>query len=82
LAFVLTGNVNRPNGGIYERFKGLPVPTATFDGATPNTMYKMTDIAIQYDGYADFPQYPLNIGVEQGPYHRKDLGRRLIPRLV
>ena len=63
LTFILIGNVNRPNGGILERFAGLHLPFGlTFDGATPtDTQYQTTDIAFQYDALADFPQYPINL---------------------
>ncbi len=64
LEVVLIGNINRPNGGILARFPGLYIPIleVSFDGATPtDTGYKMTDIALQYDGLADFPLYPINL---------------------
>lgn len=63
LSFVLIGNPNRPNGGILMRFKGLHIPIlgVTFDGATPtDTGYRTVDISRQYDGWSDFPLYPLN----------------------
>ncbi|WP_445168882.1 PE-PPE domain-containing protein [Mycolicibacterium sp. Dal123E01] len=71
-AFVLVANPNRPNGGILERFTGLHIPVlgVTFDGATPtdscdadgaNCRFPTTDIAWQYDGWADFPRRPLNL---------------------
>ena len=63
LVFVITGNPNRPNGGLLERFTPLSVPGLgfTFNGATPtNTGIKTVDIAFQYDVIADFPRYPLN----------------------
>ena len=63
LQFVLLENINRPDGGILERFHGLYIPflNVFFNGATPNDDYATTDIAIQYDGGADFPQYPINV---------------------
>ncbi|WP_158230561.1 PE-PPE domain-containing protein, partial [Mycobacterium sp. shizuoka-1] len=71
-SFVLIGNPNRPNGGILERFAGLHIPGlgVTFDGATPtgscdadgtHCRFPTTDISWQYDGWADFPQRPLNL---------------------
>ncbi|MGK2866625.1 MAG: PE-PPE domain-containing protein [Mycobacterium sp.] len=66
LSFVMIGNANRPNGGIFERLAflghvpildatfGLPAPTDTCDHICA------TDIAFRYDGVADFPLYPLN----------------------
>ncbi len=66
LSFVMIGNTNRPNGGLFERLAflghvpildatfGLPAPTDTCDHICA------TDIAFRYDGVADFPLYPLN----------------------
>lgn len=66
LSFVMIGNTNRPNGGLFERLAflghvpildatfGLPAPTDTCDHICA------TDIAFQYDGVSDFPLYPLN----------------------
>lgn len=64
VTFLLLGSLNRPEGGIFERFPGLVFPgTAAFDfnGAEPTDAGIPTiDIANQYDPVADFPQYPLN----------------------
>lgn len=63
LSFVLVANPNRPDGGLLSRFPGLSIPFMgfTFNGATPANVYPTIDYAIQYDGAADFPQYPLNL---------------------
>lgn len=63
LSFVLLGNPNNPNGGILARFPGLYLQSLglTFNGATPDTDYATTIYTTQYDGFADFPKYPLNI---------------------
>jgi hypothetical protein len=64
VSFVVTGDTNRPNGGILARFPGLYIPglNITFDGAAPtDTGYQTTDIAFEYDPVADFPQYPIDI---------------------
>lgn len=63
LRFVLAGNPNNPNGGLYERFTGLYIPgfNQTFGGATPNLAYPTDIYTIQYDGFAHFPRYPLNL---------------------
>ena len=70
LSFVLAGNQMNPNGGILARFPDmapnqplrLPSLGFTFYGATPDTTpYQTTIYTLQYDGYADFPRYPLNI---------------------
>ncbi|HNM85289.1 MAG: PE-PPE domain-containing protein [Mycobacterium sp.] len=61
--YVLVANPNRPNGGILERFTGVHVPIfdVSFNGATPTDGDTTYDIARQYDGWADFPKYPLNL---------------------
>jgi hypothetical protein len=63
LRFVLAGNPNNPNGGLYERFAGLYIPgfNQTFGGATPDLAYPTDIYTIQYDGFAHFPRYPLNL---------------------
>jgi hypothetical protein len=66
VTFVEIGDGNRPNGGIAERFAGLTIPFAdfTFNGAAPNNTQNgipTIDIARQYDGLADFPQYPIDV---------------------
>jgi PPE-repeat protein len=63
LSFVLVANPNRPDGGLLSRFTGLSIPFMgfTFNGATPANLYPTVDYAIQYDGAADFPRYPLNL---------------------
>ena len=60
----LFGSGNRPDGGIYERLDGLYVPGLEVDanGAEPTDLGIPTvDVAIQYDGLADVPQYPVNL---------------------
>ena len=71
LTFVMIGNPNRPHGGILQTFKGLHIPLLdiTFDGASPTDspvvdgdyLYPTADIARQYDGWTDFPTFPLNL---------------------
>jgi len=62
LQFVLVGDPNAPNGGLSERFVGLSVPSIglSFDGATPSNSYPTDIYTLEYDGFADFPRYPLN----------------------
>lgn len=69
-SFMVVGNPDRPNGGLLERFAGLWIPFfgITFDGATPTNScdgdgchLPTSDIAYQYDGFADFPSHPLNL---------------------
>ena len=63
--FTLLSNLNRPNGGLLERFAFLgtvPIWDVTFGEPTPNnTGMTTTDISFQYDGISDFPQYPINL---------------------
>ncbi|HLR99618.1 PE-PPE domain-containing protein [Mycolicibacillus parakoreensis] len=64
LNFVLLGNPMNPNGGLLSRFAGLTVPSMglNFYGATPaDTLYPTDIYTIQYDGFAHFPKYPLNV---------------------
>ncbi|BBY19761.1 hypothetical protein MLIT_53530 [Mycolicibacterium litorale] len=64
VSFVLLANPNRPNGGVMQRFEGLYIPMldVTFNGSTPtDSQFTTIDVARQYDGWADFPAYPLNI---------------------
>ncbi len=63
LSFVLIGNPDRPDGGILARLPGASIPSLGFTnyGATPSNAYPTIDYAIQYDGVADFPQYPIDI---------------------
>ena len=70
LGFTLVGDQMNPNGGIFARFPGFPagqplqIPSLgiTFYGATPsNTIYPTNIYSLEYDGFADFPQYPINL---------------------
>ncbi len=61
--FVLVGDPDYPNGGMLARFPGLTLPSMgiTFYGATPDSPYPTTIYNQEYDGFADIPQYPLNL---------------------
>jgi hypothetical protein len=69
LNFLFIGNPQRPNGGFFERFAILgtvPILDATFGNPTPTDTCEhsngdpcTTDVALQYDGVVDFPQYLL-----------------------
>ncbi|PJE06784.1 PE-PPE domain-containing protein [Mycobacterium sp.] len=64
LGFVLLANPMNPNGGLLSRFAGLTLPSIGLDflGATPSdTIYPTSIYTYEYDGFADFPRYPLNI---------------------
>jgi hypothetical protein len=64
--FVLIGDESVPNGGLLARFdlEGLKpsVPSLglTFSGAQDNDLYPTDVYTHEYDGFADFPQYPIN----------------------
>jgi hypothetical protein len=61
--FVLIGDPNAPNGGLFERFDGLSLPSLGIDlnaGATPADDFTTVIYSAEYDGAADFPQYPIN----------------------
>ncbi|WP_052740749.1 PE-PPE domain-containing protein [Mycobacterium sp. UM_Kg1] len=51
--FVLVGDPVAPNGGIWTAFGVYP--------ATPDNLYPTDIYNFEYDGFADFPRYPLNM---------------------
>ncbi|MCV7257767.1 PE-PPE domain-containing protein [Mycobacterium shimoidei] len=66
--FVLLGNPSNPNGGVLERFDvpagtdpSFPSLGITFSGAAPDDLYPTDVYTVEYDGFADFPRYPLNL---------------------
>ncbi len=64
LGFTLMADPMNPNGGLFARFPGLNLSSMGLDfyGATPsNTPWPTTIYTIEYDGFADFPRYPINI---------------------
>ena len=65
--FVMVGDVSAPNGGMLERFNlpddahpSLPSLGLTFSGAGASDLYPTEVYTHEYDGFADFPQYPIN----------------------
>ncbi len=68
LTFFNLGDPSSPNGGILERFNlpqdpnpTLPSLGITFSGAAPaDTGIPDTIYTLEYDGFADFPRYPIN----------------------
>lgn len=65
--FVMIGDVSAPNGGMLERFNlpdnaqpSLPSLGITFTGAGASDLYLSEVYNREYDGFADFPQYPIN----------------------
>jgi PE-PPE domain-containing protein/PE family protein len=61
--FVLLGNSMNPNGGWDARFAGLSLPSLgiTTLGPAPSNSFPTQSYTIEYDGWADFPRYPINI---------------------
>ncbi len=70
VSFILVGDPVNPNGGFLTRFN-IPYPlggTASFpalgvtlSGATPSDLYPTQIFTKEYDGFADFPRYPINV---------------------
>jgi len=63
VSFTLIGDLMNPNGGLFERFAGLDLSSLgiDFSGATPSDDYATTIYTLEYDTWADFPKYPLNL---------------------
>ncbi|BBZ46390.1 PE-PPE domain-containing protein [Mycobacterium parmense] len=61
--FTLLGDPSAPNGGLFARFPGLSLPSlgVTFGTSTPADLFNTTIYTLEYDGFADFPQYPIDI---------------------
>lgn len=62
LNFSLVGDPANPNGGLLARFPGLSLPSVglNFGTTTPANSFPTVIHTIEYDGYADFPQYPID----------------------
>ncbi|MEB3034380.1 PE-PPE domain-containing protein [[Mycobacterium] nativiensis] len=65
--FVAIGDVTAPNGGLLSRgnlpddpYLTIPSLGITFSGAGPTDLYQSDVYIHEYDGFADFPQYPIN----------------------
>jgi hypothetical protein len=65
--FVLVGDTASPNGGLLERFDvpvgsdpSVPSFGVTFGDPTPDNLYPTDVYTLEYDGFADFPQYPMD----------------------
>jgi len=72
--FLLIADPSNPNGGLLERFNGFETLSGStvsdqlnlsslgisFDGATPSDDYVTNIYTLEYDGFADFPRYPIN----------------------
>ncbi|WP_409428552.1 PE-PPE domain-containing protein [Mycobacterium sp. SMC-11] len=67
LSFVSLGSPANPNGGLLSRFDvpgvplSMPALGVTFSGGAPSeTPWETVNYIREYDGFADFPKYPLN----------------------
>jgi PE-PPE domain len=74
LQFLLIGDPSNPNGGLLERFAGfettsgqtvsdplnLPSLGISFDSTTPADDYVTNIYSLEYDGFTDFPRYPID----------------------
>jgi len=62
----MVGDTAAPNGGLLERFdlpgNDLSVPSfgITFGDPTPDSLYPTDVYTLEYDGFVDFPQYPID----------------------
>jgi len=75
LSFVLVGDPSSPNGGLNQRFAvpgaplALPSLGTTFNYApTASNTYPAAVYTQEYDGFADFPQYPINLLADLNAY--------------
>jgi hypothetical protein len=73
--FLLLADPNNPNGGLFERFNGFETTSGqttvdqlnlaslgiAFNGATPSDDYVTNIYSLEYDGFTDFPRYPINL---------------------
>jgi PE-PPE domain len=59
VSFVLVGDPSNPDGGFLERFVGGSIPS--FGVATPSDLFPTEIFTNEYDGFADFPRYPIDI---------------------
>jgi PE-PPE domain len=65
--FILVGDESAPNGGILERFDlpagtqpSIPSLGLTFSGPESSDLFPTDVYTNEYDGFADFPQYPID----------------------
>ena len=60
-SFILLGDPMNPDGGILERFAGLQFDGITFGGATAADDFPTNVYTHEYDPFADFCQYPIDV---------------------
>jgi hypothetical protein len=65
--FVLVGDPSNPNGGFVSSFDippgahpSAPAVGITFSGAQPSDLYPTDVYTLEYDGFPDFPRYPID----------------------
>ncbi len=60
--FVLIGDPSNPDGGLLARFPDLTLPSLglQFGNSTPADDFSTVIYSVEYDGFADFPKYPIN----------------------
>ncbi|WP_343602550.1 PE-PPE domain-containing protein [Mycobacterium sp.] len=67
--FVMVGDPNAPNGGLFVRFD-IPVgghslivsgQSAALSSPTPDDLYPTDIYTAEYDGFADYPRYPIDV---------------------
>jgi PE-PPE domain len=66
--FVLVGDPQNPNGGFFNTFDfpagntgAFTAFDASFYPPTPSDLYPTDIYTLEYDGFADFPHYPINL---------------------
>jgi hypothetical protein len=60
LHFVLLGDPDNPESGVWELESALPNVPSYYTVTPPDTPYPTDIYTIQYDGVGDFPQYPID----------------------
>jgi hypothetical protein len=62
--FVLIGDPDNPDGGVFSRFDAPPTSIPSLglstSGPTPNDLYPTDIYTNEYDGIGDFPRYPID----------------------
>ena len=60
--FLLIGDTSNPDGGLLSRFPDLSLPSLGFvlGNSTPADDFTTVIYTREYDGFADFPRYPIN----------------------